>query len=61
MATAWNLFVKKIYHEGRSKNKSYTFKQALKDASKRKGEMSSTKSKSSSKRYSTRKHKTRKH
>jgi hypothetical protein len=43
MATAWNLFVKKIFHEGRGKNKNYTFKQALKDASKRKNEMTSTK------------------
>lgn len=46
--TAWNLFVKKVYHQGRSKSKQYTFKQALKDASKRKGEMGkSTKSKKS--------------
>jgi len=42
MASAWNMFVKKIYHEGHRKNKNYTFKQALKDASKRKGEMSKT-------------------
>lgn len=39
--TAWNMFVKKVFHEGKSKNKSYSFKQALKDASKRKGEMGS--------------------
>jgi hypothetical protein len=46
--TAWNLFVKKVYHQGRSKNKHYSFKQALQDASKRKGEMGkSTKSKKS--------------
>lgn len=38
--SAWNDFVKKIYHEGHNKNKSYSFKQALKDASRRKGEMS---------------------
>jgi hypothetical protein len=38
-ASAWNLFVKKIYNEGRSKNANYDFKQALKDASKRKSEM----------------------
>jgi hypothetical protein len=44
MASAWNLFVKKIYLEGRGKNKNYSFKQALKDASKRKGEMSGSKS-----------------
>ena len=39
-ASPWNLFVKKIYHEGHSKNANYSFKQALQDASKRKGEMS---------------------
>jgi len=39
----WNLFVKKIYHEGKSKNSSYEFKQALEDASKRKSEMGSMK------------------
>lgn len=37
--TAWNDFVKKIYHEGHNKDKGYSFKQALQDASKRKGEM----------------------
>jgi hypothetical protein len=37
--TAWNDFVKKIYHEGHDKNPNYMFKQALQDASKRKGEM----------------------
>jgi len=37
--SAWNLFVKKIYQEGKSKNKNYEFKQALEDASKRKSEM----------------------
>ena len=40
--TAWNDFVKKIYHEGHSKNPNYQFKDALKDASKRKGEMGSS-------------------
>ena len=35
----WNLFVKKIYREGKSKDDSYEFKQALTDASKRKSEM----------------------
>jgi hypothetical protein len=35
----WNLFVKKIYHEGKAKNSKYEFKQALMDASKRKSEM----------------------
>jgi len=39
--TAWNMFVKTVFQEGKSKNKSYSFKQALKDASKRKGEMGS--------------------
>ena len=39
--SAWNDFVKKIYHEGHNKNPNYSFKQALKDASKRKGEMMS--------------------
>lgn len=37
--TAWNDFVKKIYHEGHSSDKNYSFKQALKDASSRKNEM----------------------
>ena len=37
--SSWNLFVKKIYQEGKSKNKNYEFKQALVDASKRKSEM----------------------
>ena len=35
----WNLFVKKIYSEGKKSNSNYSFKQALSDASKRKGEM----------------------
>ena len=42
--TAWNDFVKKIYHEGHNKNPNYQFKQALKDASKRKSEMGSSSS-----------------
>tara|TARA_B110000285_G_scaffold91258_1_gene104566 strand:- start:1144 stop:1362 length:219 start_codon:yes stop_codon:yes gene_type:complete len=41
--SAWNLLVKKVYQEGRHKNKNYSFKQALTDASKRKSEMGSTK------------------
>ena len=45
--TAWNDFVKKIYHEGHNKDKNYSFKQALQDASKRKGEMGSSSSSSS--------------
>ena len=46
MPSAWNMFVKKIYHEGKKNNPNYEFKQALVDASKRKSEMghSSTKS-----------------
>jgi hypothetical protein len=44
--TAWNDFVKKIYHEGHNKNPNYQFKQALKDASKRKSEMGSSASSS---------------
>jgi hypothetical protein len=41
MPSAWNMFVKKIYHEGKAKDSSYEFKQALVDASKRKSEMGS--------------------
>ena len=37
--SAWNDLVKKIYHEGHNKDKNYSFKQALKDASARKSEM----------------------
>ena len=37
--TAWNDFVKKIYYEGKKNNAAYQFKDALKDASARKGEM----------------------
>jgi hypothetical protein len=44
MGTAWNDFTKKIYAEGKKKNPSYKFSQALKDASKRKGEMGSSSS-----------------
>jgi len=42
--TAWNDFVKKIYHEGHNKDSNYSFKQALKDASARKSEMGKTSS-----------------
>jgi len=52
--SAWNMFVKKIYHEGHKKNSNYSFKQALTDASKRKGEMGSMgtkKTKKMNKRY----------
>jgi hypothetical protein len=44
MPSAWNMFVKKIYEEGKSKDSNYKFKQALVDASKRKGEMGSNSS-----------------
>ena len=44
----WNIFVKKIYHEGKAKNSNYEFKQALADASKRKSEMGSMKNSSAS-------------
>lgn len=37
--SSWNLFVKKIYSEGKKSDSNYSFKQALSDASKRKGEM----------------------
>lgn len=39
MPSAWNMFVKKIYEEGKAKDSNYEFKQALIDASKRKSEM----------------------
>ena len=42
--SAWNLFVKKIYAEGKSKNPKMQFKDALKEASRRKGEMGSSSS-----------------
>lgn len=37
--SSWNIFVKKIYQEGHSKDGNYSFKQALSDASRRKSEM----------------------
>ena len=61
--SAWNLFVKKVYAEGKAKNKSYQFKDALKAASKRKGEMgssSSTKKNTKSRKGGKRKSGTRK-
>jgi hypothetical protein len=64
MPSAWNLFVKKIYHEGKAKDPNYEFKNALKDASKRKSEMgtssATTKHKKTKKRGS-KKRKTRRH
>lgn len=41
--SSWNIFVKKIYQEGKAKDTNYEFKQALTDASKRKSEMGSMK------------------
>ena len=43
MPSQWNMFVKKVYEEGHAKDSNYQFKDALKDASKRKGEMSKMK------------------
>ena len=40
----WNIFVKKVYAEGKAKDSNYAFKDALTDASKRKSEMTSMKS-----------------
>jgi hypothetical protein len=40
--SAWNMFVKKVYEEGKAKDSKYEFKQALMDASKRKSEMGSS-------------------
>lgn len=58
MPSEWNMFVKKIYEEGKAKNSNYEFKQALIDASKRKSEMgrastSSVKSKKSKSKRNT--------
>jgi len=41
--SSWNLFVKKIYQEGKAKDTNYEFKQALTDENRRKGEMGSMK------------------
>ncbi len=56
MPSAWNMFVKKIYEEGKAKNPNYEFKNALKDASKRKSEMGH----SSSHKHHGKRHKTAK-
>ena len=55
--SSWNLFVKKVYSEGKKSNKNYSFKQALSDASKRKSEMGNV----SSSVKSGLKHKTKKY
>ena len=39
--SAWNDFALKIFREERKKNKKYSYKQALRDASDRKSEMAS--------------------
>jgi hypothetical protein len=39
MLSEWNKFVSKVYQEGKKKNSNYKFKDALRDASARKGEM----------------------
>jgi len=39
--SSWNIFVKKVYAQGKAKNPDYAFKNALKDASSRKSEMGS--------------------
>jgi hypothetical protein len=41
--SSWNIFVSKIYNEGKAKNANYSFKQALSDASERKSEMKTMK------------------
>jgi hypothetical protein len=46
--SAWNDFVKKIYWENKKKNKDFQFKDALKEASRRKSEMGSSSGKSKS-------------
>ena len=53
MPSEWNMFVKKIYEEGKAKDKNYEFKQALKDASKRKSEMGHSSSASGVKKTKT--------
>lgn len=52
--SSWNIFVKKIYREGKSSNSNYAFKDALKDASRRKGEMGSSSTKKAKKSHSRR-------
>ena len=56
MPSAWNMFVKKIYEEGKAKDPNYEFKNALKDASKRKSEMGHSSSHSSKKHHHSRRH-----
>ena len=49
----WNIFVKKVYTEGKAENPNYEFKQALEDASKRKSEMKHSSSASGVKKAKT--------
>jgi hypothetical protein len=44
----WNLFVKKVYREGKAKNSKYNFRQALQDASELKSKMGSVKNRAKS-------------
>jgi hypothetical protein len=64
MLSEWNKFVSKIFKEGRAKDRTYSFKQALSDASERKSEMgglpSAAHSKSKSHHKMSRKGKSRK-
>jgi len=60
MPSAWNMFVKKVYEEGIAKDSNYKFKQALVDASKRKGEMGSASSSVTKKSKTTKKSRSRK-
>jgi hypothetical protein len=58
--SAWNLFVKKVYSQGKSSDKNYSFKQALSDASRRKSEMGNSEPVAmgtKSKKYRTKKNK----
>ena len=55
------MFVKKIFHEGRQKNRTYKFKDALKDASRRKSEMNAMENNNYNKKnYNHNKNKSRK-
>ena len=53
MASQWNLFVKKIYKEGKAKNPEYQFRQALVDASEMSSVSSSKSNNKSSKKRRT--------
>lgn len=61
MRSAWNEFVSKIFKEGKQKNPNYKFKDALKDASRRKSEMNTMENKNYNKKnYNHNKNKSRK-